>query len=87
MRALLTFISAGATAALLRAPAGAVESTKTDLKVTFTAQQATACQGWGVHCEIDVTPTYCLAEDKCGTALPGSALIRYDQRMDTILRP
>jgi hypothetical protein len=87
MRALLTLIIAGATAALLSAPAGAVEPVKTDLKTAFSAQQATACQGWGVRCEIDVTPSYCLAEDKCATALPGSALIRYDQRMDTILRP
>jgi hypothetical protein len=85
MRALLTLIIAGATAALLSAPAGAVEPSKTDLKGTFAARQSN-CQGWGVSCETDVTPSYCLAEDKCATALPGSALIRYDQLMDTAFR-
>jgi invasion protein IalB len=84
MRALYTLIIAGATAALLSAPAGAVETTKTTVKPSFTAQQTT-CQGWGVRCQTDVTPSYCLAEDKCATALPGSALIRYDQLMDTVL--
>jgi hypothetical protein len=85
MRALLTFIIAGATAALLSAPAGAVESSKTDLKGTFVAREST-CQGWGVSCETDLTPTYCLADDKCATALPGSSLIRYDRLMDAALR-
>ena len=85
MRALLTLIIAGATAALLSAPAGAGETAKTTVKSTISAQQS-SCQGWGVRCEIDVTPSYCLAEDKCAIALPGSALIRYDQRMDTALR-
>jgi hypothetical protein len=85
MRALYTFIIAGATAALLSVPAGAVETAKTiAAKQSFTAQQTT-CQGWGVRCQTDVTPSYCLAEGKCATALPGSALIRYDQLMDTVL--
>jgi hypothetical protein len=85
MRALQTLILAGATAALLSAPAGAVETAKSEIdKTAFTAQQTT-CQGWGVRCEPDVAPTYCLAEDKCATALPGSALVRYDQLMDNAL--
>jgi hypothetical protein len=85
MRALQTIIIAGATAALLSTPAGAVDTAKsrTD-KTAFLAQQTT-CQGWGVRCEPDFAPTYCLAEDKCATALPGSALVRYDQLMDTAL--
>jgi hypothetical protein len=86
MNALTRLIIAGAAAALFSAPAIAMEATKTasvTVADTTTAQQD--CRGWGVRCDIDVAPVFCIADDKCAPALTGTALIRYDQRMDAAL--
>lgn len=71
-----------AAAALVSAPAIAADRLAKIESATVTAQET--CTGWGVRCETEVTPEFCLAEDMCATALPGSALVRYDQRMDAV---
>lgn len=84
MSALTKLIAAGVAAALISAPAIALEANvKSSPRTEVAAQQD--CRGWGVRCPVDVTPTYCIADDSCATALPGIALIRYDQRMDALL--
>jgi hypothetical protein len=86
MRALVTLIIAGATAALFSAPALAAERVaKLDVTTAVTELAAQeSCVGWGVRCELDVTPEFCIAADKCATALPGSAMLRYAERMAAI---
>lgn len=84
MTALKSLIIAGIAAALLCAPAAAKESMKAVATAELAAQTAEVCQGWGVRCTVDVTPSFCFAEDMCAVALPGSALIRYDARMDAM---
>jgi hypothetical protein len=85
MSALSRLMIAGAAAALFSAPVAAMEAkTKLDVSYDAAAQQQT-CRGWGVHCELEVTPEYCIAANKCAIALPAAALIRYDQRMDALL--
>jgi hypothetical protein len=83
MRALANLIIAGAALALISSPAsagmGRVAAIEMDTKAA-TAQQA--CVGWGVRCEPEVLPEYCIAADKCATALPASMLVRYDALMD-----
>jgi hypothetical protein len=78
---------AGAAAALFSAPALASQTSKLEAYQArpATAQQQT-CQGWGVRCDGEVTPSYCIADDVCANALPGGAIARYDERMDSILR-
>jgi hypothetical protein len=86
--ALTRLMIAGAAAALFSAPALAADvSTKLDaaFDTTTVAQQQDDCRGWGVRCELDVSPTYCIADDVCATALPATALVRYDQHMDAVL--
>ncbi len=83
MSAILRLIIAGATAALISAPAGASERAANLETAQATAQEE--CRGWGVRCEPEITPEYCIARDKCAIALPGIALVRYDARMDAIL--
>jgi hypothetical protein len=86
MSAFVRLMIAGAAAALFSAPVVAMEpSSKLDAFELATAQQQDDCRGWGVRCALDVSPTYCIADDKCATALPATALIRYDQHMDTVL--
>jgi invasion protein IalB len=87
MRVLQRLMIAGAALALLSAPAFAHQTSKLDAFQVepATAQQQT-CQGWGVRCDGEVTPSFCIADDKCASALPGGAIARYDQRMDSVLR-
>lgn len=82
MRTLEKLIIAAAAAALMSAPALAADRLAKIEPTTVTAQES--CTGWGVRCETEVTPEFCLAEDMCATALPASALLRYDQRMDAV---
>jgi hypothetical protein len=87
MSALVRLMIAGVAAALFSAPAVAMDASKLDRAFyeVATAQQQDDCRGWGVRCELDVTPTYCIADDVCATALPATALVRYDQHMDAVL--
>jgi hypothetical protein len=81
MRALSRLIIAGAAAAFISVPALAADRlAKLEPSADVTAQES--CTGWGVYCESDVTPEFCIADGKCAMALPASALVRYDQRMD-----
>jgi hypothetical protein len=81
MSAILRLIVAGAAAALISAPAIASDRlAKLEPSATVTAQES--CTGWGVRCESDITAEFCIADGKCAVALPASALVRYDQRMD-----
>lgn len=83
MRALSRLILAGATLALLSAPAfaamGRVARIDTDRDVA-RAQQA--CAGWTLQCEPEALSEYCIAVDKCAMALPAGNLLRYDALMD-----
>jgi hypothetical protein len=85
MRALATLIIAGTAAALFSAPVAAQSPTKLDAVRLDVATAQQTCQGWGVRCDTEITPEYCIADDKCAVALPASSLIRYDQRMDALL--
>ena len=86
MSALSRLIIAGIAAALISAPAAAMETVRTaSVTTTATVSAQEYCQGWGVRCDGEVAPTFCIADDKCATALTGSALIRYDQRMDSMI--
>lgn len=88
MSALARLMIAGAAAALFSAPAFAMDASTKLNAASFdiaTAQQQTCTPGWGVHCDAAVAPEYCIAADKCATALPGEMLISYDQRMDALL--
>lgn len=87
MRFLARLIEAGAVVALMSAPAlASTHRHKIDAAANVTtAAQQHSCRGWGVHCEGEVTPSYCIADDKCAQALPGGMLLRYDQRMDALL--
>ena len=81
MSAISRLIIAGAAAALISAPALASDRlAKLQPTTTVTAQES--CTGWGVRCESDVTTEFCFADGNCAVALPASALVRYDQRMD-----
>ena len=81
MSALSRLIIAGATAALISAPAIASDRlAKLEPSTSVTAQES--CTGWGVRCESDVATEFCIADGKCAVALPAAALVRYDQRMD-----
>lgn len=81
MRALANLIIASAALALLSAPASAASGRVAKVEQSAaTAQQA--CVGWGVHCDPEVLAEYCIAADKCATALPASTLLSYDARMD-----
>ena len=87
MSALVRLTIAGAVAALFSAPALAADGVaKLDPLRTVAASQQQACQGGDMTCDIEVTPRYCIAEDKCAQALPSSALVRYDQHMDALLQ-
>ena len=79
MSAILKLIAAGTAVVLMSAPVAAMDRTATET-AQVTAQED--CRGWGVRCEPEILPEFCIAEDKCAVALPGSALIRYDARMD-----
>jgi invasion protein IalB len=80
MSALRNLIIAGVAAAFVSAPALASDRLAKQETPTVTAQET--CTGWGVHCEAEVTPEFCIADGKCAVALPAAALVRYDQRMD-----
>jgi hypothetical protein len=80
MSALRNLIIAGAAAAFISAPALASDRLAKLETAPVTAQES--CTGWGVHCEPEITPEFCIADDKCAVALPAAALVRYDQRMD-----
>ena len=83
MSALSSFIAAGLAVALLGAPVSAADRIDKIAPAQASAQEE--CRGWGVSCDIGATPDFCIAEHKCATALPASALIRYDARMDAAL--
>lgn len=80
MSAFARLIIAGVAAALVSAPAVAKDRLAKFEPAPVTAQES--CHGWGVRCEPEITPQYCIADGKCAVALPASALVRYDQRMD-----
>lgn len=80
MSAFLKLIVAGAAIAFLSAPAVATDRATKIETAHATAQQD--CRGWGVSCELQTMPEYCIAEDRCAVALPGSAIARYDALMD-----
>jgi hypothetical protein len=77
-------IAGAIAAALFSAPAGAMELKTKNASVANATTAQQTCTGWGVHCETEVTPEYCIAADKCGVALPAASLIRYDQLMDQL---
>lgn len=80
MRALSRFTLASVALAFIGAPvlAGTAEL-KAEPKMAVAQQ---ACQGWGVRCEPEALPQYCISAEKCATALPASTLVRYDALMD-----
>lgn len=81
MRALSRFALAPVALAFIGAPAVAgTAELEAQPKVATATQQA--CQGWGVRCEPEALPQYCISADKCATALPASTLVRYDAIMD-----
>jgi hypothetical protein len=70
-------------AALLQAPVVAAEpGGDTPAAKLATAAQQAACAGASQPCGLDAGAVYCIAEKVCATALPGAALVRYDQLMD-----
>lgn len=86
MSALTRLMIAGVAAALFSAPAIAMDASgKPDARIDNIATAQQTCTGWGVRCDLEVTPEYCIADDKCATALPAALLVRYDQRMDALL--
>lgn len=86
MSVLHKLIVASAVAALSCAPALSAEQLAKSGTATqvadLTAQEH--CVGWGVRCEPEVLPEFCIADGKCATALPGSAMLRYAERMGAI---
>ena len=80
MSVLRNLIIAGSAAAFISAPVFASDRLAKLETTPVTAQES--CTGWGVHCEVEITPEFCVADDKCAVALPAAALVRYDQRMD-----
>lgn len=80
MRALSRFALASVALAFIGSPAFAGTAEPQAEPKLAVAQQS--CQGWGVRCEPEALPQYCISADKCATALPASALVRYDALMD-----
>jgi hypothetical protein len=82
MRALANLIIAGTALALMSAPASAAMGRAAAHVETADATAQQGCLAGGAACATEPLAQYCIADDKCATALPASTLISYDARMD-----
>jgi hypothetical protein len=77
--ALQRLIIAGVAAALVSAPAVAVERLgRTAADSPLSAQNECTA----TRCETAKSPEFCIADDSCAQALPASAIVRFDALMD-----